>query len=200
MEITDDQRQGLGVALNEATLFGVEVDAKRRVAALTFSVLALPDTGPPPDDSRIQFLLTPVGRVIASLRHGRWDNPTAPVEPFELDGMLSVVQSFGGLPIYGWEFIDTPLQNVDGYPDRLSLDVVLGEDGMSHSLRVFQDTSERFLNVQIWFDDLLIRDPKGASISPDEFIAAGVRWWDGLYVGDPRTSGAGIFPIGTKSD
>lgn len=28
-----------------------------------------------------------------------------------------------------------------------------------------------------------------------DFIAAGVRWWDGLYAGDHRTSGHGIFPF-----
>lgn len=45
MDLSDDQRHDLNVALNEATLIGVELDTQRRAAALTFAVLTLP-----PDD------------------------------------------------------------------------------------------------------------------------------------------------------
>ena len=78
MDLSDDQRHDLDVALNEATLLGAEVDAERRAAALTFSVLSLPpDDGPPPHDARVQFILGPVGRLAASLRNGRWDDAHA---------------------------------------------------------------------------------------------------------------------------
>jgi hypothetical protein len=48
MDLSDDLRHDLDVALNEATLLRAEVDPERRAAALTFSVLSLPlDDGPP---------------------------------------------------------------------------------------------------------------------------------------------------------
>src|SRR5262245_24355446 len=106
MEISDEQRVGLGVALNEADLLGVEVDATRRLAAATFRVLTLPVEGPEPEDRRVQLLLRPVGRVAASLREGRWDDPHAEVVPFALPDLLATVQTFGGQSLYGWEFID----------------------------------------------------------------------------------------------
>jgi hypothetical protein len=43
---------------------------------------------------------------VASLRQGRWDDDQALVERFFLRDLSSVVGTFGGLPIYGWGFID----------------------------------------------------------------------------------------------
>src|SRR5262245_32108018 len=80
--LTEEQCAGLNVALNEADLLGFEVNAERRMAAATFRVLTLPEIGPAPDDRRVQFLFRPVGRVAASLRDGRWDDPGAPIVPF----------------------------------------------------------------------------------------------------------------------
>ena len=79
MDLTEEHRHGLNIALNEAELFGFEVDPSRRLAAATFNVLTLPVQGPPPSDRRVQMLFSPVGRVAASfcapasMRHrGKW--------------------------------------------------------------------------------------------------------------------------------
>jgi hypothetical protein len=56
VKLTPDQLDGLGVALNEATLVGLEVDPQRLVAAATFAVLTLPPDGPEPADRRRQFI------------------------------------------------------------------------------------------------------------------------------------------------
>jgi len=54
MDLSEDQRHELNVALNEATLIGAEVDPQRRTASLTLAVLTLPpDDGPPPVDDRV---------------------------------------------------------------------------------------------------------------------------------------------------
>lgn len=197
MDLTEDQRRGLGVALNEATLLGVEVDPVRRRAGITLQVLTLPaeEGAAPPEDSRVQMLLHPVGRVAASLRAGAWDDAKAPVERFALDQLLRVVQSFGGAPIYGWEFIDRTDDKFTQWSDRLSLDVRSGVDGMSHTLDLFQEGNKRHLDLRIWFDELTLRSPRGDTIPLDEFIAGGTRWWDGLFSNDPRTQGHGIGPI-----
>ena len=197
MDLSDDQRHDLDVALNEATLLGAEVDPEWRAAALTFSVLSLPpDDGPPPDDARVQFIVGPVGRLAASLRNGRWDDAHAAVEEFALNRLLEVVMSFKGLPVYGWEFVDRPeADKFATWSDRLSLDWRSEPDGMSHTLDVFQEGYDRHLDLRIWFDELRVFTPEHDEIALDDFAAGGVRWWDGLYANDPRTAGHGIAPL-----
>src|SRR4051812_45870148 len=124
MEFSEQQMRDFGVALNEATLVGIEVAAEERSVSLTFAALALPaDDGPPPPDPRVQLTLQPVGRIAASLRHGNWDDVHARVEGFELDRLAEVVASFEQQPVYGWEFLDVPDQDdFAKWEDRLSLD------------------------------------------------------------------------------
>ena len=196
MSLTTEQRSGLNVALNEADLLGVEVDLERRVGAATFAVLSLPESGPVPDDRRVQFLFGRIGRVAVSVRNGRWDDPTAEVVPLSIDELLPTVQSFGGLPIYGWEFIDCHAKGLASWGKRLSLDWTSGDDGLSHSITVFQDSEDRILELCVWFDQLAIRSPRGADIPIDSFVASGKRWWDAFYAGDERTRGFGMAPLG----
>lgn len=196
MPTFDELKSDLDVALNEATLLGVEVDEDRRVAAAMFNVLTLPVEGPPSQDPRVQMVFRPVGRVLASLRNGRWDDPSAEVVPFQLHQLLEVVQSFGGLPIYGWEFFDVHADCLSQWANRLSVDWQSGRDGLSHSISMFQEGPERHLDLCLFFDDLAIRRPDGQSVPLEEFAAGGKRWWDGLYNGDKRTQGHGIIPAG----
>lgn len=198
MATWDELRSELDVALNEADLLGLEVDAQRRIAAATFRVLTLPPDGSPSDDSRVQMLFRPVGRGAASLRKGCWDDASAEVIPFRLADLLSVVQSFGGRPIYGWEFFDRPQEELAHWGDRLSLDWRSGAEGLSRSIRVFQSGGEgppRHLDVCVWFDELAVRRPDGVFLALEEFAAAGKRWWDAFNAGDQRTAGHGLFPL-----
>ena len=133
-------RNDLGIALNEAHLLGFEVDPERRIAAATFCVLTLPVHGRPPDDTRVQMLFSPVGRVAASLRNGFWNDEKAALVPFALHELLGVVQSFGGQPFYGWEFFDIHEKELPKWANRLSLDWQCGTDGLSHSIAVFQSS------------------------------------------------------------
>lgn len=195
--LSEDLKQALGVALNEATLLGLEVDAERRLAGATFAVLSLPaDGGPMPKDARVQLLFSNVTRVAASLRGGRWNDLAAPVQPFALEDLLSVVQSFGGLPVYGWEFFDVADQALQRWGDRLSLDWQSSEAiTPQHDIGLFQDAGERCLDVCLWFDELEIRLPTGAPMTLDDFASAGKRWWDAFYQNDPRTQGLGMAPL-----
>ncbi|MBI1189728.1 MAG: hypothetical protein GC200_03485 [Tepidisphaera sp.] len=193
----DDTKVGIGVALNEATLLGAEVSRERRGAAITFAVLSLPPDGAsPPEDSRVSLVLDQVGRVVASLRNARWDDDQAPAVPFALSDLLPTVQSFGNLPVYGWEFIDAEA-GYERWANRLSLDERFEGGSNQHSITLFQEGHERDLDLRIWFSGLRVYRPNHAEISLAEFIAAGKRWWDGLHSGDPRTQGSGIVPGGT---
>jgi hypothetical protein len=195
MSLTEKQRGGLNIALNESDLIGFEVDPERQIGAATFRVLTLPVSGPAPEDRRVQFLFNQVGRVAASLRNGRWDDPNAPIVLFVMDDLLSIVQSFGGLSIYGWEFIDVHEKELKKWGDRLSLDWTSKNNKHSHSITVFQDTGDRILDLCVWFEDVEIRRADGSVIPIDEFIAGGKRWWDGFYSGDERTNGFGMVPL-----
>lgn len=190
--LSKGQVAGLDVALNEADLLGVEVDTARRVAAVMFRTLQLPPDGPAPDDCRVWFLFRPVGRVVASLRHGSWDDPRAKVESVTMENLAGIVQSFGGLPVYGWEFFDTPKERLNKLRSRLSLDWTSGADGCSHVLEISQEDDDRILDLWLWFDEAAIHDPDGKEIDLESFIANGKRWWDAFEAGDERTRGRGM--------
>ena len=187
---------GLNIALNEASLLGVEVDPQARTAAATLAVLTLPEVGPMVSDNRLQFLFYPVGRIVASLRKGAWNDEKAEVVEFELADLLSVVQEFGGAPIYGWKFFDnTDVEAFRRWSDRLSLDHETGLEGRTHTIDLFQEGYQRHLDIRIWFDKIAIGDPAGDQVLLDDLIAGGKRWWDGFYNGDARTQGSGLVPL-----
>lgn len=191
MKLDERQREDLGVALNEATLLGAEVDVDQSMAFVTFDVLTLPPDGPPPDDRRVQFVFHPVGRVAASLRMGHWDDRKAEVVRFDLEELLHIVEGLKQ-PIYGWEFFDLD-KDFKQWEDRLSLDYrsKTGQ-GLTHSITLFQEGGDRHLDLRIWFDSFGLRDGNGGFPNVEDFIAGGIRWWKCFYDGDPRTDGEGL--------
>jgi hypothetical protein len=195
VNLTDQVRAALGVALNEATLLGVEVDPSTSRAAVTFAVLSLPEDGSSHGDGRVQFVFESVGRVAASLRLGRWDDPAATVELFDLPALLSKVRSFDGLPIYGWDFFDIAEKTFSNLIGRLSVDVEFSAGERSHSLTLFQEGPDRHLDLWLWFGHFTIKDADGRVIPLEEFSAGGARWWQAFNDGDPRTQGRGMFPL-----
>ena len=184
----------MNVAFNESRLLSVQVDRAARSAAVWCEVLTLPEDGPEPADTVVALLVCGVTRVAASLRQGRWNDGKAEVTPVTLDRLDAVVRDFGGLPIYGWEFIDPPEESRVYWRERLSLDEVLSTDAADHVLDLFQEggTATGHLDLRLWFTDMSVTDRHGRAIEIDKFVAGGVRWWDALYGGDSRTDGHGI--------
>ena len=177
MELTAEIIGGLGVALNEATLVGLELDIPGRRAGITFDVLTLPMEGEPAEDCRLLLVLSNVGRVAASYRLGNWNHVAAEVVALKLEALTEVVTSFGQQPIYGRHFFDRS-DDFSTWADRLSLDARL-DGGLAHSLLLFQEgAGDRHLDLCIWFDLLSFRDPLGNALSPGEVIAGGQRWWE----------------------
>jgi hypothetical protein len=168
------------------------VRPERGEAAVLLSVLSLPEIGPEPDDRRVLLRLTEVGRVAASLRQGRWDDPDAPVETFSLAALSDVVRSFGAQAMYGWEFFDSEPTGWSWWQDRLSLDVRFDGGSEDHSVRLFQESGSgpvRHLDLGIWFGGLAGYDYQWRPIPLAEIADGGKRWWDGLHANDPRTRG-----------
>lgn len=193
MEVTSAVAEGLGQALNESSWIAADIHVPEAVVDLVLDVLTLPESGPAPDSSRRLLRLTGVSRVVASYRMASWDDDAAPPAPLEPDALTQLIDDLGRLPIYGWEFIDKDDEQFDRWHNRLSFDVVSSGAG-SHTLDLFQDGGDRILDFRAWFDELTVLDESGVEISLPEFIAGGTRWWDGMYAGDPRTEGVGIYP------
>lgn len=195
MRLTAEQLDGLNVALNEATLLGVEFDPGERVAGVTLDVLALPPDAPERDDGRVLLVLEPVGGIAASLRHGTWDERSARVERFGVDEIHGIVAQVAGNPIYGWEFFDAPAKSFRTWSDRLSLDWHSDlPDGRNHSLDLFQE-ADSHLDLRIWFDGLRIVRADGTEVPLETFVSEGRRWWDAFHRHDPRTARRGLVPL-----
>jgi hypothetical protein len=194
MERSRGDREGLNIALNEAILLGLEVDASRRLGGGTLEVLSLPESGEPPTDRRVQVLFVNVGRVAAILIDP--DQPSA--VPIQTEQLLETVQSFGGGAIYGWEFVDITDNPLLPPGAGKSLDVEFAGGSKAHSINLFQE-GRRKLDVCIWFEGLAIRTPDGNEVDVEEFIAGGRRWWDAFHRHDPRTQGHGLFSRAPKA-
>lgn len=195
MEWNEATRSGLGVALNEADLVGLAFDLVTRTAVVTLLVPALAA------DSahrarEVQLLLHPVARVAASLRRGVWNDRDAAVVPQRLDDLPATVRSFGGQPIYGFEFFDVHERELATWGDRLSLDWRSGSGAGAHSLALFQEGGlDRHLDLCLWFDDLEILDGRGMRVRVEDFVAEGSAWWCAFRAGDARTQGHGMFAL-----
>jgi hypothetical protein len=191
-----EEIDGLNVALNEATWIDVRVDVAGCRVDFALHVLALAAPGELRAAEQVIVSLGQVRRVAASYRHGRWDDLDAAVEPLRPEDLSAVVRGFGGCPIYGWEFLDPPEHSWVHWQGRLSMDLALPGSRPAHVLDVSLEggAPARHLDLRVWFTDLCITAADAQPIALADFIAAGVRWWDGLYARDPRTSGKGIFP------
>jgi hypothetical protein len=197
MKIDESTASEIGVALNEASLLGAEYNPDTNAVGLTLSVLTLPDdSSPEPEDPRRQIILTEIGRLAGVLTARQADPSSAAVEPFSVSDLLSVVESFGGQAVYGWDFINGDDHGFAKWRRNLSVDHRPREGSLENRIFLFQEgaTDDRVLDLWIWFSDLIVRDAVGSTIPLDRFVADGKRWWDALYAHDPRTRGHGIVP------
>jgi hypothetical protein len=190
--VTPDQVDGLGVALNEADWHDLTVDGDTVSALLT--VLARDVDGEEVADPRRTLRMSGCARLVASYRPLRDDDTSSGPLPLDLDSVREVLHRNGGTPIYGWKFIDAP---APGWlrAQQFSLDLVLGGAG-GHDLTLFQDLQGKAqLDVRVWFRDLSVLDGTGHPYDLDDFIAAGVRWWEAMYAGRRSDRAPGIVAL-----
>lgn len=203
MDLTEELRDGLDVALNEADFCDIRINERTGEVQLLFVVLTVPEEGPEPDDRRVVLTCRSTSRIVASLRNGVFDDEKAEVVPLELADLPSTVRSFGSQPIYGWEFIDVPDQGANVWRERASIDFPVGHGNGEHSIDLFQQSAvgpSRHLDLRIEFDDLSATDANGDDLPLEELAAGGRRWWAALREGDPRVAGHGITAAGTSPD
>ncbi|MGO9558630.1 MAG: hypothetical protein ACLPQS_05970 [Acidimicrobiales bacterium] len=203
MELPDDLRAGLEVALNEADFCDIRINERIGEVQLLFVVLTLPEIGPEPEDRRTVLLCEGVSRIVASLRHGRWDDESSPIEELRLQDLPLTVRSFGSQPIYGWDFLDLAESGNSAWKRPASIDFSVGQGRGEHSIDVFQESAvgpPRHLDLRIEFDELTVTDASGQSLELAEFAAGGRRWWAALQAGDPRVDGHGITRPDSQSE
>lgn len=201
MQINKELRDRIGIALNEAVLLGVEFDKKRNLVACSFALVAMDKDGKVPEDNRLLFIFKPVGRFVASLRNGAWDDKNADVEKFDPKNILDVIKSFQGLSIYGWDFVNCGDKDFDTWKDRLSFDYSTGDNvGLENTIDLFQEGPNRHIDLRIWFDDFKILTPKHEPFDLEDFLENGKRGWDAIYANNDKMSGFGIFPVTTENE
>ena len=201
MQINEELRHRIGLALNEANLLGVEFDKEKNLVACSFALVALDKNGNVPEDNRLLIIFKPVGQFVASLRNGHWDDKNAEVEKFEPESILEIIKSFQGLSIYGWDFINCGDKDFDTWKDRLSFDYSTGENiGLTNTIDLFQEGGNRHIDLRIWFDDFEILTPKYEPVDLEEFLENGKHGWDAVYANNDKMCNFGIIPASTENE
>lgn len=201
MLIDEELRHRIGLALNEATLLGIEFDEAENRVACSMGVISMHEDGSVPGDNLLLVVLNPVGRFVASYRKGHWDDENAAVEKMEPADILQIVKRFNGESIYGWDFVNCGDEDFDTWKDRLSFDYVRDEKrGFTNTIDLFQAGFNEHLDIRIWFDDFEILTPDYKPVELEEFLENGKRGWEAIYVGNPKMSGFGIIPAANESE
>ncbi|HEX6590056.1 MAG TPA: hypothetical protein VF039_13710 [Longimicrobiales bacterium] len=189
------QKEKVAAVLNEATLLGITIDPALRTASICLHALTLPDdTGP--SGTELEVRLIGVTRAAFSIRDGNWTDRSAPVVSISQEEISEIVDSFGHLPIYGDNFLDSDNKWLKEWGDRLSLNWILAAGESSpHSFDFFQEGHDRHLDARIWFETIVFLDRNGVEVRLDDLVQAANRWWAGMRAGDPRTASSGIAPL-----
>ena len=200
MIIDEDLKYKIGLALNEATLLGIEFDKEKKLVACSFAVVAMDKNGKVPDDNRLLIIFKPVGRFVASLRNGHWDDKNATVDFFEPNDILAKIQSFRGQSIYGWNFVNCGDEDFNKWKNRLSFDYSTSDhSGLTNTIDLFQEGLERHIDIRIWFDDFEILTSKYEKVKIDEFVENGRRGWDAIYENNDKMRKFGIIPASDEN-
>jgi len=201
MNIDEELRHRIGLALNEATLLGVEFDKEKNLVACSFALVAMDKNGNVPEDNILLFIFKPVGRFVASLRNGHWDDKNAKVEKFKPESILEIIQTFKGLSIYGWDFVNCGDEDFDTWKDRLSFDYSKGDNvGLTNTIDLFQEGDNRHIDLRIWFEDFEILTKKYEQVNLEDFLENGKRGWDAVYGNNDKMSDFGIIPATTENE
>ena len=201
MRIDEELKHKIGIALNEANLLEVEFDKESNLVACSFALIAMDKDGNVPEDKRLLLIFKPVGRFVASLRNGHWDDKNAVVENFEPENILEIIQSFNGLPIYGWDFINCGDKDFDTWKDRLSFDYSTEDNiGLTNTIDLFQEGDNRHIDLRIFFDDFEILTPKYEPVDLEEFLENGKRGWDAVYSNNDKMDNFGIIPVTAENE
>lgn len=170
-----DLLEAVDACLDDARLWGLELNTRYRVLAATFE--PRPERHPRPDreDARLQVLLYPVAEIAASLRRHTRDGDVH-VETFEVDQLVDVVDSFGGARV-GVPLLSATGRSLESSPlgGELSMEGrSQAGDGDTHVLSVHLEADGgRRLDLEATFDEVRVHDTDGQEIPLTAFDGAG---------------------------
>jgi len=187
---TQDIKDGLNLALNEAIIVGFSFDKERKTVYLTFYPIAIQQDGTIPNDNRFLFAFRNVGRLASSLT---LDSEIEAIK-FDPSELANKMNEFKNESLYGWEFIDNEEKLVfNQWKDNKSFDTIISNDfDKQHTIDLFQEDkfSKKTIDIRIWFDGIEIFDSKLNPFDTQIFIDNGKRGWDKLYASGWSTTEA----------
>ncbi|HSK24825.1 MAG TPA: hypothetical protein VK906_16695 [Egicoccus sp.] len=146
-----------------ATLWGLELEPRFRVLAVTLELA--PDFHPAGEvaDRRVQLLVHPVSTILASLR-GLMPDGTRRLHTFEDTQLLDVTAALGGAtlrpPLFG-----RPEPRPGQWAPRFSLEGrSTAPDGTRQTLTVEVRTEDLDFDLFARYDDAELKDPDGADL------------------------------------
>lgn len=188
MVLAPAEIDGLNLICNEARLLSVTLDQDSASARISLQPVRAGDN----DDQPVVIQLLSVGRVVSSLRRGRWNDKRAQVVPLTLPELTQLLQSCGQT-IYG-EVWDEPIKKHGHWLKRISFEWRgSGEAGLLHRLHLFHNPDNNHLDLLIWFDDLRILDDAGAELPLTDLAAEVDAWWYGMRSGAVPAGDHGIY-------
>src|SRR5690606_10258259 len=188
-DITTDIKDGLNLALNEASIIGLDFDEGQQTVYVTFYPIAIQQDGTIPNDNRFLFAFKNVGRLASSLT---LDKDTTAIK-FDPDQLADKMSEYKNEQLYGWEIIDNGDVIFKDWKDNKSFDLIINSDfDKQHTIDLFQEDkySKKTIDVRIWFDSIEIFDSNLKPFDIQTFIDNGKRGWDKLYESGWKTTEA----------
>jgi hypothetical protein len=180
-DITQEIKDGLNLALNEAIIVGLDFDEKFRTIYVTFYPVAVQQDRTIPKDNRFLFAFKNVGRLASSLTL----QPETKAIKFDTSELSDKMSEFKNESLYGWEFIDNGEDLIfKQWKDNVSFDkIFIDTFEKQHTIDLFQEDkySKKTIDVRIWFDKIEIFDSDLKPFEAQTFIDNGKRGWDKLY-------------------
>lgn len=177
----------MNVICDEAEVESVVLDLPTTVL-LTITPLRTGERSGTP----IRIELRRLGRVLASLREGRWDDRRAKAKPLSLEELSALLQPYNET-VYG-DLWNQPLKTNAHWTNRVSFDWRSGADlDDMNRLELFKNPPGGHLDVLIWFTDVRIIDETGNELSPDAVAAEVKAWWASMQSGETPMGEHGIY-------
>lgn len=180
-DITEDIKDELNLALNEAIIVGLDFDKERKTVYLTLYPIAIQQDGTIPNDNRFLFAFRNVGRLASSLTL----EPETKAIKFDTNELSDKMSEFKNESLYGWEFIDNDEELIfKQWKDNVSFDKIFSDTfEKQHTIDLFQEDkySKKTIDIRIWFDKIEMFDSDLKPFDAQTFIDNGKRGWDKLY-------------------
>jgi hypothetical protein len=161
--VADTDPDRLERALSRSQLWGLELDPRFRVLAVTLELADGEDPWPLGDDRRVQLLCHPVSTILGALH--RFDTGEPQLVTFEVDQLVDIAAAFGGTtltpPLFG-----RPEPRPGQWGPRFSLEGrSSAPDGRTRTVTIEVADDAARLQVFVRCDTVEVRDATGQPLA-----------------------------------